>query len=87
MFNPHGKYRALAQIINERGWGRLVDPVSRVNYDAVREFYANAVSREGEPFRYQSFVRGKMVSFDRDSVNEILGHPSDLETEVMDEFT
>lgn len=83
-FNHHGKYRGLAQIIDERGWGKLVDPISRVNYDVVHKFYANAVLREGEPFTFESYVRGKMVQFDRDAINELLGKPSNLETTELD---
>ncbi|KAL5098808.1 hypothetical protein RYX36_003135 [Vicia faba] len=53
--------------------GILLTPPAELNFDIIREFYANAISIEDVCYSYCSFVRGRVVSFDRNSVisNEI----------------
>lgn len=74
-------------MIEERGWGKLVEPLNKVNYDVVRKFYANAVPREGEPFQFETYVRGKQIQFNRDAINEILEWPSNFGMIELYEFT
>jgi hypothetical protein len=55
------------------------EPEAAINYDIVREFYANAMHQEeGTAFIYQSRVRGRIVSFGRDTINSYLGNPLTL---------
>lgn len=65
----------------------MIDPLDKVNHDVVIEFYANAVPKEGEPFRFTTFVRGKELRFDRETINEVLGNPSNLAPGELDKFT
>lgn len=45
----------------------------------AREFYANAMHQEeGVAFNYQTRVRGRIISFGRDSINSYLGNPLTL---------
>ncbi|CAJ2652977.1 unnamed protein product [Trifolium pratense] len=74
----HGSYEKFATIINDRRWGRLIDPPKYFNTTFVREFYANAYPSEGEPFSFTTMVRGKTIRFDRNAINEYLGNPFTL---------
>ncbi|RYQ92031.1 hypothetical protein Ahy_B09g098120 [Arachis hypogaea] len=49
--------------VEKRRWELLTDPVTRVNTNLVREFYANAVRYDKADESYTSFVRGKTVDF------------------------
>lgn len=42
----------------------FVDPLRFLNYDVVREFYANALSIDDEPFIFTAMVRVRNLSFD-----------------------
>ncbi|CAL0313553.1 unnamed protein product [Lupinus luteus] len=46
--------------------------------EVVREFYANAylVDEDGEELAYRSWVRGKVILFDRDTIHALLHEPS-----------
>lgn len=58
---------------------KLCEPEAAINYDIIREFYANAMHQEeGVAFIYRTMVRGKLVSFGRDAINSYLGNPLTL---------
>ncbi|MCI18183.1 hypothetical protein A2U01_0039336, partial [Trifolium medium] len=47
--NPEGVYRRFVNIIDNRGWGKLINPPELINYEVVREFYANAIPVGEDP--------------------------------------
>lgn len=74
--SPGGTYQNLVSNFERRRWSKLCEPESAINYDIVREFYANALHlEEGVTFHYQTRVRGKIISFGRDAINTYLGNP------------
>ena len=76
---PTGTYHSMVAAFERRRWMKLCEPEAAVNYDIVREFYANAMHREeGTAFIYRTRVRGKIVSFGRDDINSYLGNPLTL---------
>ena len=56
------------EVIEKRGWQELVEHKNPGLSNLVREFYAN-MDQMGEK---SVFVRGKWISFDRDTINRIL---------------
>ena len=48
-------------IFLRKKWDVLIDPVDKISYDLVREFYANALPNEGEQFLFRTTVRGKAL--------------------------
>ncbi|XP_058754165.1 uncharacterized protein LOC131657053 [Vicia villosa] len=75
VIDTEGSYKEIANIFNAKKWGRLLTPVDCINYEIVREFYANALQPEGELCSYKSFVRGKEIDFSRNAISELLGNP------------
>lgn len=74
--SPGGTYRKLVSNFERRKWNKICEPDPEINYDIVREFYANALQlEEGMAFHYQTRVRGKIISFNRDAINAYLGNP------------
>ncbi|KAI5432259.1 hypothetical protein KIW84_036127 [Lathyrus oleraceus] len=43
--SPGGTYQNLVSNFERRRWTKLCEPESAINYDIVREFYANAISQ------------------------------------------
>lgn len=41
--SPGGNYRKLVANFERRKWGKICEPEPEINYDIVREFYANAL--------------------------------------------
>ena len=76
---PGGTYRNVVANFERRRWMKLCEPEAAINYDIVREFYANAMHQEeGVAFNYQTRVRGRIISFGRDAINSYLGNPLTL---------
>lgn len=74
--SPGGTYRKLVANFERRKWNKICEPEPEINYDIVREFYANALQlEEGVAFHYQTRVRGKIISLSRDVINAYLGNP------------
>lgn len=70
--SPGGTYRKLMANFEIRKWNKICEPEPEINYDIVREFYANALQlEEGVAFHYQTRVRGKIISFSRDAITPI----------------
>ena len=60
--------------IRKRRWEELISPITRINANIIREFYAN-VSRldMSEVPTYKSYVRGVEVDFSSDAIKKVLG--------------
>ncbi|AES69465.1 hypothetical protein MTR_3g030280 [Medicago truncatula] len=86
--NPQGPYQDLLKVLTDQGWGRLLQPITAINAELVREFYANALPENlTDPFVYETFVRGRTIRFDREAINIYLGNNFPLSDEdEMDEF-
>jgi hypothetical protein len=82
-----GNFGRFPEIIENRGWETLINPPSRLNYDLVREFYANAIPIEDEAVSFKTWVRGVNIRFDRDAINNYLGKPSTLPSDELCEFS
>ncbi|KAG2401957.1 uncharacterized protein HKW66_Vig0190060 [Vigna angularis] len=58
--------------IMERQWSHLTTYPEPANIAIVQEFYANAKSFSPDTEPFWSYVRGKRISFDADTINEFL---------------
>ncbi|QCD94617.1 hypothetical protein DEO72_LG10g2568 [Vigna unguiculata] len=56
-----------------RGWERLGSYPSTFSVTLVKEFYANAKVTTSATPTFLSYVRGKRMPFDADTINEFLG--------------
>ncbi|KAI5420490.1 hypothetical protein KIW84_044330 [Lathyrus oleraceus] len=54
--------------------------------EKLREFYANALPDDDEPFTWVSKVVGRPIAFDRDAINRILGEPLQLGADEKDAY-
>ncbi|KOM43473.1 hypothetical protein LR48_Vigan05g107700 [Vigna angularis] len=59
--------------VNARGWGNLATYPALAGIPIMKEFYTNAKALGGEQETYTSYVRGKKISFDADTINTFLG--------------
>ncbi|KAL5099562.1 hypothetical protein RYX36_003889 [Vicia faba] len=59
--------------------GVLLNPSIELNFDIIQEFYANATPIKVVRYSYCSFVQGRVVLFDRNSVGQYLNHPFTLQ--------
>ena len=65
------KYPIFDTMLRERGWEELNNMVPEENNKSVvMEFYSNARFTET---KYQSYVRGKVIDFSPDTINNLLG--------------
>ncbi|KAL5058273.1 hypothetical protein RYX36_029877 [Vicia faba] len=68
--NPQGDCRYFVDDIEKRKWGVLLNPPTKLNFDIIQEFYANAMEMEDVGYSYCSFVRGRaLVHFKRHDMN------------------
>ncbi|KAI5425498.1 hypothetical protein KIW84_031341 [Lathyrus oleraceus] len=86
LINPQGTYRSFAGLIDTKKWDRLINPLEHYDIATVREFYANALPDDDEPFNWVSRVAGRPVPFDRDTINQILGEPLQLGADERDQY-
>jgi hypothetical protein len=83
-----GDFARFTEIIEERGWVDLARPADDINFDLVREFYANVMPIDDEdPVTFKTMVRGREIRFDRDTINDFLGQPSQLPPDTYCAFT
>lgn len=62
--NPHGDYKDFLKLLLDQGWERLLQPLTDINAELVREFYANALLENlTDPFTFETFVRGRTIRF------------------------
>ena len=86
LINPQGTYRSFAGLIDTKKWDRLINPLEHYDIATVREFYANALPDDDEPFTWVSRVAGRPIPFDRDTINQILGEPLQLGADQRDQY-
>ncbi|KAI5399943.1 hypothetical protein KIW84_065039 [Lathyrus oleraceus] len=86
LINPQGTYRSFAGLIDTKKWDRLINPLEHYDIATVREFYANTLPDDDEPFTWVSRVAGRPVPFDRDTINQILGEPLQLGADERDQY-
>jgi hypothetical protein len=85
--SPGDNYRKIVETFEKRKWGKICEPEAEINYDIVREFYANVLQlEEGVAYHYQTRVRGKIIAFNRDAINTYLGHPLTLAGNMRCEY-
>lgn len=65
----------------------MVNPPTRLKYEIIREFYANALPIEGLKYPFTTMVQGRIISFDRNAINEYLGSPLNLEEGETDSYS
>ena len=65
---------------------KLADPLPKFDPEIVREFYANAYSKDNAGEK-RSKVRGRSVNYDRAAISEFLGNPLPLEPGQRCDFT
>jgi hypothetical protein len=74
------KYPIFDTMLRERGWEELNNMVPEENNKSVvLEFYSNARFTET---KYQSYVRGKVIDFSPDTINNLLGLVAPEECDV-----
>jgi hypothetical protein len=86
---PNRPYGEIAKLLKNQGWDRVCNPITDLNAELVREFYANALPENPltDPFPYETVVRGRTISFDRAAINKYLGNPFQLSRDhEYDEF-
>ncbi|KAI5422074.1 hypothetical protein KIW84_045503 [Lathyrus oleraceus] len=86
LINPQGTNRNFAGLIDAKKWDRLINPLEHYDIATVREFYANALPDDDEPFTWVSKVAGRPIAFDRDAINRVLGEPLQLGAEERDTY-
>ncbi|KAI5394483.1 hypothetical protein KIW84_061227 [Lathyrus oleraceus] len=52
LINPQGTNRNFAGLIDAKKWDRLINPLEHYDIATVREFYANALPDDDEPFTW-----------------------------------
>ncbi|KAF1867873.1 hypothetical protein Lal_00012769 [Lupinus albus] len=84
------RYNTLLQwtFVPKRWWGTLTSPHNKFDPDVVREFYANAYPPEegGGLFEHKSWVRDKVIRYDRDYLNLMLNNPYEVSEDSMDGY-
>ena len=81
-----GEYEEFQQELNRRKWQKLAQPESQYNEELIREFYANAYPVQMFTKRRQSWVRGKQISYSRNTINEYLGNPCTPEEDEIQQL-
>ncbi|CAL0312805.1 unnamed protein product [Lupinus luteus] len=67
-------------------WVAIASPHDMFDPEVVSEFYSNAYPLEGEEMACKSWVRGKTILFDRNTINDMLNNPYEADEGVMCEF-
>ncbi|MED6225502.1 hypothetical protein PIB30_094363 [Stylosanthes scabra] len=79
------EFPEIQEQIELRGWKRLAKPKLKVSQSIIREFYANARinedSDEDQPY-FQTFVRGKVVNFNMESIKAVLRLDEQLDSDT-----
>lgn len=73
--NPQGENKEISMHFENMHWGVVINPPKNLNYDMVHEFYANALSSEGDPFTFAIMIRGRTIHFNREEINKYMGNP------------
>jgi len=78
-----GEYSKFAEELTRRKWGQLAMPVDKYDPDVVLEFYANAWPVKEGDTNLRSKVRGKWIPYDRNTINDFLGNPLQLDQDEL----
>jgi len=87
--DPKGPFKDIAKLLLDQGWTRLLNPITSLNAELVREFNANALPENPhtDPFTYETYVRGRVIRFDREAINQYLWNPFQiLHQDDLDDF-
>ncbi|KAF1894543.1 hypothetical protein Lal_00027808 [Lupinus albus] len=92
-FNRH-KFTSLEReeryntLLQSAFWGAIASPNEKFDPDVVRELYANAYPPEegGGLFEQKSWVRGKVIRYDRDYLNMMLNNPYEVRDGHLDGY-
>lgn len=57
----------------------MANPSTNLNFEIIKEFYANVIPLEGIEYSFTTLVRGEVIAFDKNVINEYLGIPLNLE--------
>ncbi|KAF1876729.1 hypothetical protein Lal_00031544 [Lupinus albus] len=73
----HNEYPEFLETLDRLKWGAIASPHDKFDPEVVQEFYANAYPPEegGEVVEHKSWVRGKVIRYDRDYLNMMLNNP------------
>ncbi|KAF1892868.1 hypothetical protein Lal_00035512 [Lupinus albus] len=76
----HNEYPKFLEKLDELKWGAIASPHDKFDPKVVRKFYANAYPPEegGGIFDHKSWVRGKVIRYDRDYLNMMLNNPYEV---------
>ncbi|KAF1883573.1 hypothetical protein Lal_00043259 [Lupinus albus] len=74
--------------LDELKWGTIASPHDKFDPDVVREFYANAYPpyEGGGLFEHKSWVRGKVIRYDREYLNMMLNNPYQVSEDSLDGY-
>ncbi|KAF1872264.1 hypothetical protein Lal_00028171 [Lupinus albus] len=74
--------------LDELKWGTIASPHDKFDPDVVREFYANDYPLEegGGLFEHKSWVRGKVIRYDREYLNMMLNNPYQVSEDSLDGY-
>ncbi|KAF1888733.1 hypothetical protein Lal_00036775 [Lupinus albus] len=74
--------------LDQLKWGTIASPHDKFDPDVVREFYANAYPPEegGGLFEHKSWVRGKVIRYDREYLNMMLNNPYQVSEDSLDGY-
>lgn len=64
-----------------------MNPPTKLNYEVIREFYANALPMQGQEYPFTTMVQGRIIFFDRNAINDYLGNPLTLEEGEIDAYS
>ncbi|KAL5101771.1 hypothetical protein RYX36_006098, partial [Vicia faba] len=81
-----GTFRTCHQLIEGNNWKKLATPPTNPNYEVIRDFYANAICIEDQPYSFLTMVRRFYISLCYDVVNAYLGNPFTFPKGEPDEY-
>ena len=81
-----GEYVEFQVEVARRRWTQLTEPMAKYDPEVVMEFYANTCPIKEGVMDRRSRVRGQWIPYDRDAINQFLGHPLVLEERQRCEY-
>ena len=72
--------------VSRRHWTQVIEPMAKYDPEVVMEFYANTCPIKEGVMDRRSRVRGQWIPYDRDAINQFLGHPLVLEERQRCEY-
>nr|KYP33062.1 hypothetical protein KK1_046125 [Cajanus cajan] len=81
-----GEYMDFQRELTRRKWNKLATPEKKYNEEIIKEFYANAYPLQRTDQTRNSWVRGAVVSYSRDAIQQYLGSRDVIGGDGLDEF-